>query len=98
VLVEAALRQQSPRPLREEDLHIIFREVKRLEQTVQSFLNFARLPSPQVAPCDLAAIIEQAWKAVEARARLQRVELKVNVPSEPVIVSVDAGQLTTVLV
>ena len=53
MLVEAALRPQAPRPLNLEDTQVIFREVKPLEQTVQQFLNFARLPAPQIAACDL---------------------------------------------
>ena len=98
MLVEAALRPQSPRPLNEEDLRIIFREIKRLEHTVQSFLDFARLPTPRTAPCDLAGIIERAWELVQARARQQQVELKISVPSRPVVASIDSGQLTSVLV
>ncbi len=53
MLVEAALRPQATRLLSAEDLRMIHREVKRLEQTVQSFLDFARLPEPQKVPCDL---------------------------------------------
>jgi len=98
MLVEAALRPRLPRPLNEEDLQIIFREVKRLEQTVQSFLSFARLPTPQIAPCDLRNIIKQAWDLVQARAREQHVKLVSNVPPDPVMAAIDAGQLTTVLV
>ena len=98
LLVEAALRQQSPRALNMEDTQLIHREVKRLEQTVQQFLNFARLPTPQIAPCDLREIIYKAWELVQVRAKQQQVEPAFHVPSEPVIVAVDAGQLTTVLV
>jgi two-component system, NtrC family, sensor histidine kinase HydH len=98
LLVEAALRPQSPRPLNREDTQVIFREVKRLEQTVQQFLNFARLPAPQIAPCDLGEIIRQAWELVRVRAKQQQVEPSFHLPTDAVIVSVDAGQLTTVFV
>jgi signal transduction histidine kinase len=98
MLVEASLRPQSPRPLNMEDSQVIYREVKRLEQTVQQFLNFARLPAPEIAPCDLLEIIRQAWELVRVRARQQKVEPAFHFPTEAVIVSVDAGQLTTVLV
>ena len=98
MLVEAALRPQAPRSLTEADLHIIFREVKRLEQTVQSFLDFARLPTPTIAPHDLRDIVEQAWHLVEGRATNLEVALKLNVPPRPVIAPVDAGQITTVVV
>jgi two-component system sensor histidine kinase HydH len=98
MLVEAALRPQSRRLLNDEDLHVILREVKRLEQTVQSFLNFARLPTPQIAPCDLRAIVRQAWDLVEVRAKDQHAQFQVNLPPDPVVAAVDAGQLTTVVV
>jgi two-component system sensor histidine kinase HydH len=98
LLVEAALRPQGPRPLNMEDTQVIYREVKRLEQTVQQFLNFARMPAPQIAPCDLRDIIQQAWEAVQGKARQQHVEPAFHLPSEPVIISADAGQLNTVLV
>jgi two-component system, NtrC family, sensor histidine kinase HydH len=98
MLVEAALRPQTPRPLNLEDTQMIYREVKRLEQTVQQFLSFARLPAPQVASCDLREIIQQAWEPVRVRAQQQRVEPAFHLPSEPVMVSVDAGQIITVLV
>ena len=98
LLVEAALRPQSPRPLNMEDTQVIYREVKRLEQTVQQFLNFARLPAPQIAPCDLRDIIQQAWESVQGKARQQHVEPVFHLPAQAVIVSADAGQLNTVLV
>ena len=99
MLVEAALRPQSPRLLCEEDkVPSIHREVKRLEQTVQSFLDFARLPEPQKVPCDLREIITQARELVQGRAKKQEVAIKAAIPPEPVMALVDAGQLTTVLV
>lgn len=98
LLVEAALRPNSPRSLNVEDTQVIYREVKKLEQTVQQFLNFARLPAPQIAPCDLRDIIRQSWEAVQVKARQQRVEPAFVLPEHPVVVSADAGQLNTVLV
>ncbi len=98
MLVEAALRPQAPRPLNMEDTQMIYREVKRLEQTVQQFLNFARLPAPQIASCDLREIIQQAWEPVRVRALQQKVEPAFHLPAAPVMVSVDAGQIITVLV
>src|SRR5262245_30570081 len=98
MLVEAGLRARHPRPLSEEDLRVIHREIDRLERTVQGFLDFARLPSSERAPCDLRGIIEQARELVRARARQQGVELMVNVPAGPVVAAVDRVQFGTVLV
>jgi two-component system, NtrC family, sensor histidine kinase HydH len=98
MLVEAALRAQQRMPLTEEDLQVIHREIGRLEQTVQGFLDFARLPTPRRSPCDLREAISQAIGLVGTRARQQRVELDVRYPDEPVVGSFDRGQLGTVLV
>jgi signal transduction histidine kinase len=98
MLVEAALRPKSNRPLSTEDLQVIHREITRLEQTVQAFLDFARLASPQRAACDMRDIITQAVDLVQARARQQNVEMDVHVPQSAVPVLVDRNQWCTVLV
>jgi signal transduction histidine kinase len=46
----------------------------------------------------LRAIVHQAWELVQVRARQQQVEPLFQLPSQPVMVSVDPGQFTTVLV
>jgi signal transduction histidine kinase len=98
LLVESALRSRNSKPLNLEDLEVIHREVARLEQTVQGFLNFARPPTPQRSRCDLREVVQQASELVGARARQQRVEIKVTAPGEAVATFVDRAQLGTVLV
>jgi signal transduction histidine kinase len=98
MLVEAALRTKNQKPLRAEDLQVIHREIARVEQTVQAFLDFARLPSPRRSTCDLREIITQALELVQARARQQEVEIDVHVPEAAVSANVDRSQLCTVLV
>ena len=75
MLVEAALRPHNRKPLTPEDLQVIHGEIARLEQTVQSFLDFARLPTPRRTACDLREVIAQAIELVRARARQQGVEI-----------------------
>ncbi|HJT77172.1 MAG TPA: ATP-binding protein [Gemmataceae bacterium] len=98
LLVEAALRGARRRPLSEEDLRVIHGEVVRLEQTVQSFLDFARPPAPQRHPCDLRDVVRQAADLVGVRARRQEVVIDVRAPDQPAVADVDPGQLRTVLV
>ena len=50
LLVEAAKRSSNRKPLTLDDLEVIHGAVCRLEQTVQSFLDFARLPTPTCTP------------------------------------------------
>jgi signal transduction histidine kinase len=98
MLVEAAQRPRNPRPLTSEDLGVIYREIARLERTVQGLLDFARPPAPQRAPCDFRDIICQAVELVQARARQQHVAIELHLPDAPAVADVDRGQLSTVLV
>ena len=98
MLVEAAHRGRNPRPLTGEDLEVIYREIVRLEGTVQNLLDFARPPAPQRAACDLRDIVTQAVELVRSRARQQGVTLDVRLPAGPATADVDCAQLSTVLV
>lgn len=98
MLVEAALRSANRKPLTLDDLQVIHAQVARLEQTVQSFLDFARLPAPRRIPSDLRRALDQAVDLVRARARQQGVAIVVCYPDVPVTADVDTGQLGTVLV
>jgi signal transduction histidine kinase len=98
LLVESALRSKNSKPLNLEDLQVIHREIARLEQTVQGFLNFARLPTPQLAICDLRDVVRAAVDLVGARARQLKVEVAVHAHEEPVPAHIDRSQMETVLV
>jgi signal transduction histidine kinase len=98
MLVEVALRGRGPKQLTADDLRVIHDEVVRLEQTVQNLLDFARVPAPRRAVCDLREIVAQAADLVRARARQQAVEVAVHCPDAPVRAEVDRGQLNNVLV
>jgi signal transduction histidine kinase len=98
MLVEVALRNRNPKPLTGADLRVIHGELDRVEKTVQNLLDFARLPAPRRAVCDLREVVGQAGDLVRARARQQGVELTVRCPEQPAPADVDRGQLCTVLV
>jgi signal transduction histidine kinase len=98
LLVEAALRPARPQALSREDLEVIRDEITRLDQTVQHFLDFAR-PAPLVRRVtDLREVVTRPVELVRARARQQQVEVRAELPDEPVNVDLDAGQLGTVVV
>jgi signal transduction histidine kinase len=98
LLVEAALRGLSPKPLTHADLEVIHGEVVRLEHTVQSFLDFARLPAPRRRSVDLNKIMEQAVELIRTRARQQHVDIAVQAALVPLFADVDQSQMCTVLV
>lgn len=98
MLVQAALRTQNSKPFTRDNLEVVHREVARLEQTVQSFLDFSRPPVLQRTNTDLRTVVTQAAQLVAARARQQRVRVDQKLPTEPVLGNVDAAQMCTVLV
>jgi signal transduction histidine kinase len=98
LLVEAALRPGRNASLNDEDLRVIHGEIVRLEETVQSFLTFARLPAPRRHVSDLRETVGRPLDLVRVRARRQGVEVEVAQPGRPVPVDLDAGQFQQVLV
>ncbi len=98
LLVEAALRPGKHSSLTEEDLRVIHGEIVRLEETVESFLSFARLPAPRRQVCDLHDAITRPVELVRPRAARQGVQIDVEAPAESLPVDLDAGQFHTVLV
>ena len=98
MLVEMAVRPRDPKPITPNDLRVIHSEITRLERTVQGFLDFARLPTPQRAECDLRRAVDQAVDLLKGRAQQQKVEIVTRCPESPVIAHVDSDQLRTVLV
>ena len=98
MLVEAALRQNNTKPLTIPDLRVIHGEAVRLEERVQGFLNFARLPTLHRGPNDVRGIVNEAMDLIRARAGHQKVEIILNAPDHPVLASLDREQIRTVLV
>ena len=97
-LVEAALRPKNNKPLSVDDLRVIHREIGRLEQIVQGLLDLSRSSPPQRSACDLRDLIREAADLFRVRAAQQHVELAFQDGAEPIVGSVDRGQLLKVLV
>jgi signal transduction histidine kinase len=98
LLVESALRSQNQKPVSVADLEVMHREIARLEQTVQSFLEFARPPELRRRPEDLRGVVTQALELVQARARQQGVTMHVMLPDELLEADLDGSQFSNVIV
>jgi signal transduction histidine kinase len=96
MLVQTAQKGCS-RGLADDDLAIIEHEIRRLEKSLQRFLDFARPPRPERRPMNLATVIDRALALIEGRARKQRVSLSFVPPAEPIIVEADADQVEQLL-
>jgi len=97
MLVQAGLEDEGA-GLSAGDLAVIEAEVRRMERSLQTFLNFARHPKPERRRTDLRAVIETVVGLTHGRAEKQKVECRVEAPDGAVPIVADAGQIQQVLV
>jgi len=70
-------------------------EITRLNRLVNDFLVVGRQTPPQIAPCDLKAVVEQAVSLMEKQANAQGITIVNGLPADLPVLQVDAGQLKT---
>lgn len=70
-------------------------EVGRLNRLVNDFLTAGRQTPPELAPCDLRAVIDEAVAIVEKQANTQEISIHINLPRELPRLEADAGQMKT---
>lgn len=83
--------------LSERDLQVLNAEVRRLEQSVQQFLDFARPPQPEKRFLNLTELLDQSVDLMARRAQQQGVRLECDAATEPLHVMADATQLRQVV-
>lgn len=98
LLVQTNREEAELRGTPAEDLVVIEKEIRRMERSLQNFLDFARPPKPDRRRLDLAEVIEQTLALIGGRARKQHVEVRFTPSAVPVYVDADAEQLQQVLV
>lgn len=98
LLVQTARRDPGAGALTEDDLALIDGELARIEQSLRTFLDYARPPKLERVPCDLGAVADGALKLVRGRAQQQGVGVRLDPPTEPIALSADPAQLRQVLV
>jgi two-component system sensor histidine kinase HydH len=97
MLVQTGLEGQPPAGLPAEDLAIMEDEIRRMEQCIQLFLDFARPPRSERRPTNLTEVIRRVVTLIEGRARRQKVDLCTDCPLEPITRIIDPGHIHQVL-
>jgi signal transduction histidine kinase len=92
-LVQVNVRELKSRGIPSEDLGVIEHEIRRMERTLQTFLDFAKPPKPDRQVVDLAPIVERVLALIGGRARKQNVSLEFTRPQRQVDASVDNDQI-----
>jgi two-component system sensor histidine kinase HydH len=81
-----------------EDFDVMDQEIRRMDQCLQAFLDFARPPKAVRHPTDLVALVERALMLVRGRAGKQKVALHFTHPGGAFAVEADGEQIVQVLV
>jgi signal transduction histidine kinase len=97
MLVQASIEKGPDGALRGDELKIVNEEIQRLEQTIQSFLDFARPPALESHRLDVRDIISRSAELVSVQRMRHHVQLELVLPDTPVYCSVDGPQLRQVL-
>jgi PAS domain S-box-containing protein len=92
-LVQVNRKEAEANGVPAEDLQIIEQEIRRMERTLQTFLDFARPPKPERRQLDLIHVIERVVALVRGRAAKQKVQIRWQPPPEPLGVAADQDQL-----
>ncbi|MEX1223063.1 MAG: HAMP domain-containing sensor histidine kinase [Pirellulales bacterium] len=94
-----AILQMAERPsdLSARDLDILLEESHRLEQSIQSLLDFARPPSPRKLPTPLAETLEQTVSLVRRQAERKGTNLCFVPTGQEAYLLADAAQLRQVV-
>lgn len=98
LLIQTNLREAGRQGLPTDDLEIIEQEIRRMEKSLQRFLDFARPPRPERRPISLSLLVERTLALVDGRARKQHVTLEFTPPPVPVVVEADEDQIQQLLV
>src|SRR5262249_39673923 len=98
MLVQTGLEGPAPPGLPAEDLAVIEQSIRRMEQYIQIFLDFARPPRSERRQVDLLEVVRRGVALVEGRARRQKVAIELDAPTLPVHASLDPEQIQQVLV
>jgi signal transduction histidine kinase len=98
MLVQTGREEAAARGLSAEDLGVIELEIRRIERSLQTFLDFARPPKLKRTARDLGPLAEHVVNLIRGRAAKQGVEVRLAAPGEPVVAVVDGDQVGQVLV
>ena len=93
---QVAMNDARPEEMRKEAMEFIVQEVKRLNKTLNTFLEFAKPAKPRFEKVDLVEVISDTVSSVTDRFAELSVKIEKDLPREPVYAEVDRDQVRQV--
>jgi signal transduction histidine kinase len=81
----------------EELLGMIASDVRRLEEVVRSFIDFARLSKPELRNTRIVDVVEQAIALIEVQAKSQKIEVQRDFRDRELSLLIDERQIRQAL-
>ena len=97
MLVQAAMQDDGRNTIAPGDLQMIEGEIRRMERSLQTFLDFARPPKPERRELELSDLVERTFALSGARAAKQSVTLNFRRPDASVLIYADWEQIQQLL-
>lgn len=97
MLVQSAIDRGPEGGLNGRSLQVLEHEIGRMETSIQAFLDFARPPQPEKIAIDLRDVVTPTLDLIAERASRQHVDVRAQLPGEPVVTRVDRGQIRQLL-
>jgi two-component system sensor histidine kinase HydH len=98
MLIETSREELENRGVPADDLQIIESELRRLERTLQCFLDFARPPKMDRRTIDLTRVIDTTLSLLGGRVRKQGIQLDYEPKIPHLMIEADPEQLQQLLV
>ena len=80
-----------------DDLELVEQEIRRMERSINSLLDFARPEQAEFIQFAIQEAIQKTHRLVEGRCQAQKVVTSLEVPVEPVFVFGDSSQIQQLL-
>lgn len=97
MLVQVHLGVLSDQGLPTEDMQIVEQEIRRMERSVNSLLEYARPEASEFKQFSIQELLKRMLKLIEGRCESQRITLDVDYPTSDLIVEGDAMQIQQVI-
>lgn len=97
MLVQVHLGVLNEQGLPTEDMQIVEQEIRRMERSVNSLLEYARPEASEFKRFSIQELLHRLLKLIEGRCESRRITLDVDYPTSDLIVEGDAMQIQQVI-
>lgn len=80
-----------------DDLELVEQEIRRMERSVNSLLDYARPEAPELKEFAIQDVVRRTVQLIKGRCQAQNVELVVEAPDAPISIMGDATQIQQLL-